>query len=84
MSIRYCTIPVHQMECVERYHKQFLEHVETRTLDQTVSVLLKYSIGDTKKISPNEIVMMEDFFDHSEYIFNELLQSALLTLQTKE
>ena len=80
----YVTIPIHLMEYFERYHKQVLEHFETRTLDQTVSVLLKYTIGDTKKISLNEIIMIEEFFDRSEHIFSELLQSTLLTLQTEE
>jgi len=84
MGICYVTIPTHQMEYFERYHKQFLEHFETRTLDQTISVLLKYSIGNTKKISLNEIIMIEKFFDRSEHIFNELFQSTLLTLQTEE
>ena len=72
------------MEYFKRYHKYFLEHYETRTLDQTISVLLKYAIGDTKKIPMNEIIIIEWFFDRNEHIFSEFLQLVLSTSQTDE
>lgn len=77
-------VPNHLMEHYERYHRHFLEHYETRTLDQTISVLLRYAIGDTKKISLNEIVTIEGFFDRSEHIFGEFLQGILPSLQIEE
>jgi len=72
------------MEHFERYHKHFLENHETRTLDQTISILLEYTIGNTKKISLNEILTIEEFFDRREHIFKEFLQGVLSTLQIKE
>ena len=74
MSMCYFTVPSHLMEYFEEYHRCFLEYFETRTLDQTISVLLKYAIGDIKKVSLNEIATIEEFFDRSEHIFNEFLQ----------
>lgn len=72
------------MEYFEEYHRYFLEYFETRTLDQTISVLLKYAIGDTKKVSLNEFVIIEEFFDRDEHIFSEFVQWVLCTLQIEE
>jgi len=72
------------MEHIERYHRYVLEHYETRTWNQTISVLLKYAIGDTKEISLMEFAVIEEFFDRSEHIFSEFLQCALSTSQTEE
>ena len=80
----YFTVPSHLMEYFEGYHRWFLEYFETRMLDQTIVVLLKYAIGDTKNISPNELVIIEEFFDRDEHIFSEFLQWVLSTLQTEE
>jgi hypothetical protein len=77
-------VPYHLMEHFERYHKHVLEQCETRTLDQTISVLLRYAIGDTKEISLNEIVTIEAFFDRSEHVFGEFLQGILSSLQIEE
>ena len=84
MSMCSFTIPYHLMDYFEGYHRYFLEYYETRTLDQTISVLLKYAIGDTKKVSLNEFVTIEEFFDRSEHIFSEFVQWVLSTLQIKE
>ena len=72
------------MEHFERYHRYFLEYHETRTWDQTISVLLKYATGDTKKISLKEFVAIDKFFDRSEHMFSEFLQCVLSTSQTEE
>ena len=72
------------MEHFERYHRYFLEYHETRTLDQTISVLLKYALGDTKKISLKEFIIINKFFNRNEYIFSKFLQSVLYTSQTEE
>jgi len=84
MGILHFTIPSYLIEYFERYHRYFLEYYETRTLDQTISVLLKYAIGDTKQISLKEFVTIDEFFDRSEYVFSEFLQCVLSTSQTEE
>ncbi len=84
MAILHFKIPFYLMDYFERYHKYFLEHYETRELDQTISVLLRYAIGDTKKISLKELVAIDKFFDCSEYVFSEFLQCVLSTSQTEE
>ena len=83
MRICHFMVPFHLMEYFERYHKHVLEQYKTRTLDQTISVLLEYAIGDTKEISLNEIVTIEKFFDRSEHVFGEFLQGVLSSLQTE-
>jgi len=84
MEVCHFIVPNHLMGYFERYHKHFLEYNKNRTLEQTISILLKYAIGDTKKVSLNEIVTIEEFFDRSEHIFSEFLQRVLITLQTEE
>ena len=84
MRVCHFTVPFHLMWYFERYHKHFPEYCETRTINQTISVLLKYTMGDTKKISLNEILAIEEFFDRSEHIFSEFLQVVLSTLQIEE
>jgi len=84
MGILHFTIPSYLIEHFKRYHRYFLEYYETRTLDQTISVLLKYAIGDTKQISLKEFVTIDEFFDRSEYMFSEFLQCVLSTSQTEE
>lgn len=85
-SVRMCNfiVPHSLMEYFEMYHKYFLEYYETRTFDQTISILLKYTMGDTKKISPTEIVTIEEFFYHNEHIFSEFLHWFLSTLQIEK
>ena len=84
MKMYNFNVPTPLMEHFERYHKYFLEYYETRTFDQTISVLLKYAIGETKKIPMNEIIRIEWFFDGSEHIFSEFLQLVLSTSQIEE
>lgn len=77
-------MPFYLIEHFEKYHEYFLEYSETRTLEQTISVLLKYAIGDTKKIPLKEITTIEEFFDRSEHVFSEFLQCVISTSQTEE
>ena len=81
MKICHFTAPSHLMEYFQIFHEYFLE---SRTLEQTMSILLKYAIGYTKDIPLNEIVMIEEFFDRREYLFSEFLHCVAISLYTEE
>ena len=78
----HVTIPNHLMIILKRYHRYFLKNCEPRTFNQTISVLVKYAIGDTKRIPVNEIIIIEEFFYRNEYFFPKFLQCVLLSFQT--
>lgn len=73
-------IPDFLISYFDQYHKQYLESGNTRSFDQTLSVLLRYAIGYTTEISPNEFLLIEDFFNHREHVFGEFLHYVVSTL----
>jgi len=67
------TIPNYLIRYFEMYHESVLINGVNREFVQSVSILLKYSIGDTREISEDEVIMIEEFFYRKEHIFGEFL-----------
>jgi len=50
-----------------------------REFEQSVSILLRYSIGNTKEISDYEVTMIEEFFYRKERELGEFVEWILST-----
>ena len=75
------TIPDHLIRDFEMYHESVLISGVNREFAQSVSILLKYSIGNTKGISEYEVAMIEEFFYRKEMEFGEFVEWILLTCE---